>query len=204
MFIWAAAHSLAAGQGIKGAVRRRVGDRAYLGLYRLAYNVFAAATFAPVLWIAFTGASVVVWRIPPGWIPVSLGIEMVGLTGVIVALIQIDLPRFAGLSQARAYLTGAPLPLPDERLKTGGLYALVRHPLYLFSLVAIWPLPVMTDGLLALYIAATLYFVVGSRLEERRLAVAFGEPYVEYQRRVPWLIPIPNSLRNRVSKHFPG
>jgi protein-S-isoprenylcysteine O-methyltransferase Ste14 len=65
----------------------------------------------------------------------------------------------------------------------------VRHPLYLFSLLAIWPSPIMTESLLAFNAAATLYFVVGSRLEEKRLIAAFGQTYLDYQRRVPWLIP---------------
>ncbi len=199
MFIWAMLHSLLAGQGIKQRIRRRLGDRAYHGFYRLGYNLFATITFAPVLWIALVRSGVVVWSIPAGWMFVSLAIQVVGLIGLVTTLIQIDLPRFAGLSQARAYLTGNSLPLTHERLQTGGLYALVRHPLYLFSLLAIWPLPVMTEGILAFNVAATLYFVVGSRFEERRLVAAFGQEYVEYRRRVPWLIPVPRSLWSCVS-----
>jgi protein-S-isoprenylcysteine O-methyltransferase Ste14 len=113
----------------------------------------------------------------------------VGLIGLVVSLLQINLGQFTGLSQVRAYVAGDPLPLPIEPLQTKGMYALVRHPLYLFSLMILWPVSSMTDTMLAFNIAATLYFVIGSRYEERRLTEAFGQPYRAYQQRVAWLIP---------------
>jgi protein-S-isoprenylcysteine O-methyltransferase Ste14 len=79
--------------------------------------------------------------------------------------------------------------LPTEPLQTGGVYQLVRHPLYLFSLMVIWPLPAMTEAMLGFNIAATIYFTFGSLLEERRLVAIFGQDYITYQQRVPWLIP---------------
>jgi protein-S-isoprenylcysteine O-methyltransferase Ste14 len=36
----------------------------------------------------------------------------------------------------------------------------------------------------------TLYFWMGSRYEEHRLAALFGQPYREYQMRVPYLLPL--------------
>jgi protein-S-isoprenylcysteine O-methyltransferase Ste14 len=37
----------------------------------------------------------------------------------------------------------------------------------------------------------TLYFIVGSRLEETRLVRVFGDTYREYQKAVPALLPLP-------------
>jgi len=37
----------------------------------------------------------------------------------------------------------------------------------------------------------TLYFIVGSRLEEIRLIHLFGDSYREYRRAVPALFPLP-------------
>jgi protein-S-isoprenylcysteine O-methyltransferase Ste14 len=42
-------------------------------------------------------------------------------------------------------------------------------------------------------LGATLYFTLGSLLEERRLEVTFGQAYRDYRQRVPWLIPFARS-----------
>lgn len=181
-------HSWLAGQNIKNAVKRALGERLYHGFYRLGYNLLALITLLPALLLVIMRGTVI-WRLEGLAAAALLLLQTVGVIGLIVSLLQIDWLRFAGLRQAAAYFSGAPLPLADEPLQTGGLYSLVRHPLYLFSLLAIWPMAVMTDRLLAFNVAATLYFIVGSLYEEHRLVAAFGETYLAYRQRVPWLIP---------------
>ena len=69
------------------------------------------------------------------------------------------------------------------------MYRYVRHPLYFFSLALIWATPVLTINWLWFNIGATLYFAVGSLVEERRLVRVYGDAYRQYQARVSWLIP---------------
>jgi protein-S-isoprenylcysteine O-methyltransferase Ste14 len=40
-------------------------------------------------------------------------------------------------------------------------------------------------------VMASVYFTVGSRLEERKLLVYYGERYRSYMQRVPGLFPLP-------------
>jgi protein-S-isoprenylcysteine O-methyltransferase Ste14 len=148
-------------------------------------------TFTPVALLIMLAPSNTLWRIPMPQAGVLLALQGLALLSLTVAVLQADPLRFAGISQALAYLRGDPLPLPPERLQVGGFYSLVRHPLYLFSLLTLWPTPIMTDTLLGFVVGATAYFLVGSRLEERRLAAEFGPQYREYRRRVPWLLPWP-------------
>jgi methanethiol S-methyltransferase len=83
----------------------------------------------------------------------------------------------------------------DERttgvhsLITSGLFRLCRHPLYLFTLLAWLITPVMSLDRLAFITYASLYVVVGIPIEERKLVKIFGQSYVDYQRRVPAIIP---------------
>ena len=49
-----------------------------------------------------------------------------------------------------------------------GVYGLVRHPLYFFSLLVLWFTPQMTLHWLVFVILATVYFLVGSRLRSGR------------------------------------
>jgi hypothetical protein len=62
---------------------------------------------------------------------------------------------------------------------------LVRHPLY-FSHCWQSNVPVMTEGA-GVQCRRHLYFVIGSRLQKTG-ADGCGQTYVEYRRRVPWLI----------------
>ena len=185
------AHSWLAGAGIKQTIRQRIGDRAYEGFYRMGYNLFAILTLAPVFALVVIQPGGIVWHVEGVPALILLVIQVLGAIGMTISVLQIDGMRFIGLSQIRAYFSAAPLPLPEEPLQLKGVYALVRHPLYLFSLLMIWPFPTMTEALFAFNLASTLYFVVGSLLEERRLVTAYGDTYRRYQQQVAWLIPIP-------------
>jgi protein-S-isoprenylcysteine O-methyltransferase Ste14 len=193
-FVFGVTHSLFAGQPIKQAVRRRLGDRAYRGLYRLGYNLVAMAGFSIVIVLAYLESSTI-WLVDGAPGVLLLVVQGIGLAGLSISLLQIDLGRFLGLSQLRAFVNGQALPLPPESLQTGGVYRIVRHPLYLFSLLVIWAFPRMTEGWLAFNIMVTLYMIIGSILEERRLIQEFGQQYVDYQRQTSWLIPTKRSYR---------
>ena len=184
-------HSLLAAIGLKRAARRIMGQRAFDGLYRLLYNAFSALSLIPVGLAIFLLPAQTLWRVPQPWAVGLLLIQGLSALALVGATLQADPLRFAGISQTLAYLRGDPLPLPPEPLQVDGFYRLVRHPLYLFSLLIIWLTPVMTDVYCGAAVAATLYFLLGSRLEERRLTQEFGGTYVAYHQRVPWLLPWP-------------
>ncbi len=70
-----------------------------------------------------------------------------------------------------------------------GAYLMVRHPLYLFSMLMIWSCPDLTTDRLLFNLLWTVWIVIGAFLEERDLINEFGDMYREYQRRVPMFIP---------------
>lgn len=189
MTLFAVLHSILARQSIKSRVRAAIGERAYEGLYRIGYNIFASISFAPVLVILFLSPGPVVWNLNGIMAVLFRLLQLTGLIGLTVSLLQIDGWRFLGVKQLLAYLNGDPLPLPPEPLKTGGVYALVRHPLYLFSLLVLWFTPSMQLNWLVFVAAATVYFVVGSLFEERTMHQIFGDTYETYRQQTPWMIP---------------
>lgn len=70
-----------------------------------------------------------------------------------------------------------------------GAYRIVRHPLYLFSMLMIWSCPDLTTDRLLLNILWTVWIIVGAFLEERDLISEFGDTYRKYQREVPMFMP---------------
>ncbi|MEZ4667516.1 MAG: NnrU family protein [Anaerolineae bacterium] len=188
-------HSILASGHMKQTLRRFLGERAYEGFYRIGYNFVAFVTLLPAIALVMLQPGNVVWKVEGTAQLVLVAIQGAGVIGVIVSLMQIDVWRFAGLKQLMAYINYEDLPLPDEALQTGGLYRLVRHPLYLFSLMVIWPISSMGESWLAFNIVSTIYFALGSILEERKLTHSYGDIYRQYQQEVSWLIPLPKSWR---------
>ena len=188
---WALLHSVTAARPFKAWVRRLVGERAYAGFYRFFYNVVAVISFLPVLYLLATAIpGTILWRVPR---PVSFAfllVQGIGLVGLLLSVWQTDIWRFAGVRQMVRYLNGEPDPEPPATFVRNGTYALVRHPLYFFSMLVIWFTPVMALNTLIFNLLATVYFYVGALHEERRLAATFGERYRRYQEEVPAFIPL--------------
>lgn len=87
-----------------------------------------------------------------------------------------------------------PLEMP---FVVNGAYRIVRHPLYLFVLAAIWVYPDLTVDRLLFNTLWTVWIFVGTLLEEKDLIREFGTKYLNYQCNVPMLIPYKLSfLRN--------
>ncbi|MGB3717708.1 MAG: mechanosensitive ion channel domain-containing protein, partial [Candidatus Promineifilaceae bacterium] len=132
----------------------------------------------------------VIWNVPGPLSVFFYAVQLIAILGLMISLWQTDPLSFAGLSQVQRFLTGNPEVVLPPKMVTQGAYALVRHPLYFFSLLIIWLMPTMTLQLLIFNLATTVYFVVGSVHEERRLLAIFGEEYDEYSSRVPGIVPI--------------
>ncbi len=99
-----------------------------------------------------------------------------------VTLLQTDVLAFVGLRQL----------FEEERpakLVTDGFYRFVRHPLYTFGLLILWLSPHVTMNAFIVYLALTVYILVGAMFEERKLLREFGQEYAAYRSSTPMLIP---------------
>ncbi|MCW5875984.1 MAG: isoprenylcysteine carboxylmethyltransferase family protein [Anaerolineales bacterium] len=181
---YAVLHSVLAAQSVKDWAARRFGAAAVQRYYRLFFNVVGVLSLLPVLALAAWLPDAELYRLPARALPFSLLGQLAGLWLLAVSLRQTGLGDFLGLSQLGS-------PAAPTGLVTSGVYAWVRHPLYTGSLLVLWLLPRMTWNSLALIVAITLYFVIGSWFEERKLERAFGQFYRDYKARTPAFIPRP-------------
>jgi protein-S-isoprenylcysteine O-methyltransferase Ste14 len=124
-----------------------------------------------------------------------VGVQGVAAAAMVITLIQTGLGEFLGL--------GALFGRDAEeggRLRVGGLYRFVRHPLYTLGLIFIWATPEMTLTRLVLFAGMSIYFYLGSIYEERSLLRRFGEAYRVYASQVPRILPLPGRRYRTVRK----
>lgn len=192
---WSIAHSVLASLTVKSWVRERVG-RWFL-LYRVAYVAFAGITVY-ALWLWLPRPAGVLYIVPPPWAHIMRLVQALAIGGFLLTARQINSREFLGFAQiGRIHTAGETAVIHDEEPErsTRGLYGVVRHPLYTTAVVAMAATPNMTVWWLLLTVWVTLYFVIGSVFEERRMVALFGDEYREYQRTVPRFIPLPGFLR---------
>lgn len=97
---------------------------------------------------------------------------------------------FGGVVALGRWLTPFPQPLPESQLRTGGAYALVRHPLYTGILIMAigWSLYSNSFAGLLFDVLLFVFFDRKATREEIWLAEKFSG-YSAYSRRVKKLIP---------------
>jgi methanethiol S-methyltransferase len=77
---------------------------------------------------------------------------------------------------------------PLNEIKKRGLLGIMRHPMYLALIIYLWCQTLkMAD--IVVNIVLTVYIIIGTILEEKKLVLEFGEPYIKYQKEVPMIIP---------------
>lgn len=78
---------------------------------------------------------------------------------------------------------------PSHYFQIRGVNKIVRHPWYFAALLIIWSRPI-DISVICENMVFSLYLIVGTFLEERKLIQQFGKQYRLYQRKVPMLLPV--------------
>lgn len=152
--------------------------------YRLVYNLTALAEFLAVVaaggWL-LGGQPAFPW---PGWLQGLFGlVHLAGWILLIWAARYYDLARLSGLYQFRH-----PEGPEDEPLHLDGPHLLVRHPLYAAAFLILWGASVTPLGL-ATAVWGSLYLLIGTWHEEKRLVRLYGRDYLDYRARTPAFLP---------------
>jgi len=187
---FATLHSLTVSSAFKSAALRVLGADRMRAYYRLGFTVFSITTFTAAAYVYFTLPDRFIYR-PPGYVlwPMHV-LQFLGAALMYAALRPFSAREFAGIKQAAAYLrsgetSGDIEGVSQGALVTTGAYGLVRHPMYVGGMAMFLFEPNVTGNCLVLRILATLYFIWGGYVEERRFRDEFGSEYESYMERVP-------------------
>jgi protein-S-isoprenylcysteine O-methyltransferase Ste14 len=198
-------HSTMVALRFQARLEGRIGKDFMLAFYRLGFTVASG--------LGLFALALVVHHLPNRTLYATSGslswalrfVQVIGLGLLLLSARRMDLLKFIGVRQAIHFLRPGDvseqlLLFREEELDTSGMYGLVRHPQYLSVLVMMWAAPAVSLTYLTIAVNTTLYFCIGSYLEERRLVAQFGQMYVRYQRQVPrvfpwrWLLTLPQRL----------
>ena len=164
---------------------------ALLGLVRKrgASDQGSALALVSSWWAVLAVSAIEAWRFPgllaePRWLPYLGAIAF--FLGLAIRVIAVNTlaKQFSPLVELQE----------DHALVTHGLYAWVRHPAYVGSLLWALSVPLILGSAIGLAAVAVLYVPAlrfRIHVEERLLEGHFGEAFADYQRRVPALFPRP-------------
>lgn len=183
LIIFIVLHSFLAAPYIKERIMRLANSNP--PAYRLGYNVISLLVFGWVM--SAIGHSTILYEIPGVARYIFNLIQVVMLIGLASCLLSTGLSTFLGVDALMANMgSGTP-----QALATNGWYGVVRHPLYFLSIIFMFSNPVMTVRWMILACVASLYFIIGALIEEKRLLKEFGEEYRYYREKVPFILPLP-------------
>lgn len=178
-----ALHSVLAANATKAYVARRWPR--LVPAYRAAFNLIALVALLPVLWLVYATGGTWLWRWHGALAWLMNGLAVAALLAFAASTRAYDMGEFLGLRQLRQ-----PAAQDAQSFSLSFFHRYVRHPWYCFGLVLLWAHD-MNGPLLVSAVAITLYLVIGSRLEERKLIAKYGQQYRNYMNRVPGLMPLP-------------
>ncbi len=187
--LFALSHSILANTKIKNKIAKRVGKN--FAFFRAFYNLTSLLFFIFIYEIT-PHPDLVIYDLSFPYDIIIVVMQIFSIGGLIWSVRVIDVKEFLGLSQIQRFLAGnfsSEESDDNSELVIKGPFKYSRHPLYFFIILFLGLRPIMDLFYLTFYLCFVSYFVIGSYYEEKNLIAKFGNSYLEYQSRVPRLIP---------------
>jgi protein-S-isoprenylcysteine O-methyltransferase Ste14 len=178
-------HSAMISETVTRLLKRRLGDS--FRFYRLCFNSVAVLTLIPVLSYSHSLRQEAIFRWEGVWLVLQYPLMACGILLVIAGGRHYSLGQFVGISQLRGASSGG--LATGGGIDSSGVLGLVRHPWYTAVVLLLWARNLDMAALVGNGVL-TVYIVVGTLLEERKLVHEFGDSYRSYQRQVSMFVPL--------------
>ena len=203
--LWCAIHSGLISITVNNFFKKRLGSS--FKYYRLFYNLFATATLIPVFLYSLSLKGDVIFRWEGNLAIVQFLLLLIALALFLAGGMQYDMQQFIGLRQIRSGTSCSALSDSCD-INTSGILRVTRHPWYLAAIIFVWIwYREMYVSTLIVNCILTIYLIIGTILEERKLVLAMGDSYREYKKRVSMLFPskwIFSKLTRKTKPATPG
>lgn len=182
---WCVMHSGLISRTVDAWLLKRLGAK--YAFVRLGYVVSSTAGFAVVLWYAGRLEAATLFRWEGTWAVARWTGLAAGLAVFFLGTRVYNNYYFLGFRQIRKYFRGVDPPRPVFRVS--GILRYIRHPYYTATILLLVFMSDVTDVNAVWRSVFLVYTVVGTLLEERKLAAEFGDRYLRYKREVPMYLP---------------
>jgi len=183
--LWCTFHSTLISISVTEYMKRKLGN--VFRFYRIFYNMVSVATLMPLLYYSrmIREEPVFFWEGP--WTIVQILLLATSISLFIAGGRHYSWAQFCGIAQIRAEQANGSLCDCDSFV-VSGIHRIIRHPWYLGGIMIVW-VENLSISTILINTIISVYFVVGSFLEERKLVRDFGDKYREYQQSVSMLFP---------------
>ena len=186
-------HSLLGSRAAKEKASKLFGERMRNGIYRPLYNGLAIVTFGALGLYGLNLPDRELYRVRGPFSRLMHSVQFFFLLYLLYGAREIGFLRFSGVPNLVGLITGQPfIPIEPEGqgptlknsrgMKVTGPFRLSRHPLNFGMIPIIWLMPRMTVNLAGFNLITTLYLILGSVHEEKRLVETYGQAYIDYQK----------------------
>ncbi len=182
-------HTVMASLGFKRKLAEKIGDK--IAFYRMFYTLFSTVEFFAILYV-IPKINITVYDLQFPFDVIVYAVQFAAFLALVWTGLSFDWKEFVGISQIIRYFKGEyKIEELDEKpeFRISGPFKYMRHPVYFFSIIFLGARPQMDVTYLTLFIAGTIYFIVGAYFEEKKLIKIFGETYIRYKQEVPFMFP---------------
>ena len=182
-------HSFLAASSVKNQLVQSLWLKKY---YRIIYNLIAVIGLLVVYYVYTIMEKEAVWQTTIWTKIIGLGSSFSGIWVIYQAMKGYAVRAFLGLDDVSVDNT------KEVSLQTAGFNGYVRHPLYFGTLLLVGGILILfpNTGTLVVAVLTVFYLLIGIQLEERKLIQEYGQAYLDYQKKVPMLLPTGRKQKN--------